>query len=161
MGGQEGRQTPDRKGELERRMGGRGAKCAASPNEQQIGGGGPKWRTALENGGGKLIGRNRQQCESESQQKKSGSSKALRSKISLSKRIHVWCVRRRHYRCRTSDDTLTEFSHTESRELSRVPAAKQEVAGHANQGGRANPYSSHLVGPNVVLFGAGRSAKWG
>jgi hypothetical protein len=41
-----------------------------------------------------------------------------------------------------------------------VAAAKQEVAGHANQGGRAKPHSSHLVGPNVVLFGVGRSTKW-
>jgi hypothetical protein len=41
-----------------------------------------------------------------------------------------------------------------------VAAAKQEVAGHANQGGGAKPYSGYLVGPNVALFGLGRSTKW-
>ena len=105
----------------------------------------------MQNRRGELICRHRRQDESESQQKKSRSCETSRSSNSARKKAHVWCIRRGHYPCRTSDDTLTDYGLDESRDLSGVAPAKQEVAGQANQGSRPDPDSSHFTGFHAVL----------
>ncbi len=64
----------------------------------------------MENRRAELIRSNGNQGEGQSQQKKSGSREAPRSKKSAPKKARVWCMRRKHSFCRTSDATLTDHS---------------------------------------------------
>ena len=148
---EEGRQTPDGDGKLECWIAGRGGEFAASPNKQQASGSSPKRRTTVENRRGELICRDGNQGDCESQQKKSGSGEAPRSKKSARKKARVWCIRRSHSSSRTSDGTLTDNRHDGCRYLGRVAPAKQEIAGCPNQGRRADTHSSHFTGTNVAL----------
>lgn len=78
--------------------------------------------------------------------------------MSIRIEIRVRRVRRRHYRFRTSDATLTDNRCAKGRELIRVPTPKEEVAGRTKQSCRANAYADHFVGSNVALL-MSRSAK--
>ena len=55
------------------------------------------------------------------------------------------------YPCRTSDDTLTDYSDEESCDLGRVSPTKQKIADCPNQGGRTDTNSGHFVGSDVML----------
>jgi len=47
--------------------------------------------------------------------------------------------------------TLTDNRRVKNLKLNRVATAEGEIAGHANQGTRPNPDSSHFTGSYVVL----------
>src|SRR5713226_2827560 len=144
-------QARDGEGKLESRIAGGEEDVPAPRNEQHGGNGGPKRRSAMENRRGELIHRDGNQGEGESQQKKSGNGEASRSKKSARKGGWVWCILQRHDSFRTSDDTLTDCRPDECRDLGRVAAAKQEVAGQTNQGCPPNSDASHFDRANVTL----------
>src|SRR5712692_3772458 len=148
---EEGRQTPDRDGKPEQWIARRQRDFAASPNEQLAGSRSPKRRSAVENRRGELICHAGNQGEGKSQQKKSGSCEAPRSKKSARKKAHVWCIRRRHSSFRTSDNTLTDYGRDQSSKSGVEALTEQEVASGTNQSCRANTDSSHFVGSNVVF----------